>query len=310
MKPYIIIAPIIAMILAFAFVALNYRQLYSAWAIQRETKRLVKQAESAPDDFQNPAGVSDDFHSKLADFWKFTIINGGGEVGNGPAFHAASYAATNMLAIYHYPDAAFEAESAQPFTVPAAGRYNNVTLIGGDGYQPTPTEDVILEFSMQADENFYGTAGVIFQPIGTLQKNGHFYSPLDMFGVSIIGNESSVMRQKGPICYLALAWSPVGVMPLQIDSHTWHKYQVRMKWVNKTEWSGTISVDGAKLCTLPMPAFGPLEVQIWSDNFLVTDTPRRWWEIADAMDLSFQNGGNKQFFVGNIKIYPLRVEAK
>jgi hypothetical protein len=308
MKSYLIIAIIVAMVLAVIFVTLNYRQLYSAWAIQRETKRLLKQAEGAPDDFQNPAGVSDNFNGKLSEaFWKFTVINGGGKVGNDTAWHAASYATTNMLGIYHFPDLAFENESSKPFAVPAAGQYNNVTLVGGSGYQPTPTEDIILAFSMQADRKFYGTAGVIFQPLGTLQKNGHFATPLDMFGVSIIGEESSVMGYNGPICYLALAWSPVHVGPLHIDSHTWHDYQVRLKWVSKTQWTGTVSMDGAKLCTLLIPAFGPVEVQVWSDNFLVTETPRRWWEISDAMDLSFQNGGDKQFFVGGIKIY---AEAK
>lgn len=308
MKPYIIIAILIAILMAVVFAALNYRQLYSAWAIQRETKRLLKQAEAAPDDFQNPAGVSDNFNGKLSEaFWKFTVINGGGKVGNGTAWHAASYATTGMLVIYHFPDAAFQNESSKPFAVPAAGQYNNVTLVGGSGYQPTPAEDVILEFSMKADEKFYGTAGVIFQPLGTLQKNGHFSTPLDMFGVSILGDESSVMGYNGSICYIALAWSPLHVEPLHIDSHTWHDYQVRLEWVSKTEWRGMVSVDGATLCTLTMPAFGPVEVQVWSDNFLVTETPRRWWEITNAMDLGFQNSGEKQFYVGRIRIY---AEAK
>ena len=308
MKIFILALVVLVIIAVVLFVGLNYRQLYSAWAIQRETKRLLKQAEVAPDDFQNPTGVSDNFNGKLSEaFWKFTVINGGGKVGNDTAWHAASYATTNILAIYHFPDVAFDNESSKPFAVPAAGQYNNVTLVGGSGYQPTPAEDIILEFSMQADKKFYGTAGVIFQPLGTLQKNGHFATPLDMFGVSIIGDESSVMGTSGPICYLALAWSPVQVEPLRIDSHTWHDYQIRLKWVSKTEWSGTVSVDNAKLCTLTIPAFGPIEVQVWSDNFLVTETPRRMWEISDSMDIGFQNSGEKQFYLGRIKIY---TEAK
>ena len=308
MKSHIMIAMLMAILLAVVFAALNYRQLYSIWAIQRETKRLLKQAEAAPDDFQNPAGASDNFHNKLSEtFWRFTTINGAGKVGNDTAWHAASYATTDMLAIYHFPDAAFENESSKPFAVPAAGRYNNVTLVGGGGYQPTFAEDIVLSFAMRADDNFYGTAGVIFQPLGTLQKNGLFATPLDMMGVSIIGDESLVMGNNGLICYLALAWIPVDVEPLYVDSHTWHNYQVRLQWVGKTQWMGIVSVDDARLCTLSMPAFGPIEVQVWSDNYLVTETPRRWWEFSSSMNLGFQNSGEKQFYVDNIKIY---AEAK
>jgi hypothetical protein len=52
-----------------------------------------------------------------------------------------------------------------------------------------------------------------------------------------------------------------------------------------------------------MPPFGPLEVHIWSDNYLITSAPKRWWEIAPSMDLKFQDGGDKQFHIGKIKIH-------
>jgi hypothetical protein len=54
---------------------------------------------------------------------------------------------------------------------------------------------------------------------------------------------------------------------------------------------------------MSLPPFGPLEVHVWSDNYLVTSTARRWWEIAPAMSLHFQDGGDKQFHLGHIKIY-------
>jgi hypothetical protein len=54
---------------------------------------------------------------------------------------------------------------------------------------------------------------------------------------------------------------------------------------------------------MPMPAFGPIEVQVWSDNFLVISHPRRWWEIAPRMDLKFQDGGEKQFQLKLIEIF-------
>lgn len=284
------------------FVGLNYRQLYAMWAIRREHKRLVKQAIDPI--HENPAPMEDRFEMDLSSsFWKFILINGGGKVPNETAWHAAAVTAKRGLTIYHFPDAAFANESSNLFDKPAAGQYNNVTLIGGTGFQPTPDADIVLEFTLQTNRAFYGTAGVVFQPEGTIQKDGTFARPFDMFGISIVGNESSVMGLNGPLCYLALDWNPVEVKPLHVDNHTWHNYKIRLRMVNHSKWIGIVRVDSAKLCSLSLPPFGPLEVHVWSDNYLVTSTPKRWWEIAPGMDLQFQDGGDKQFHVGKIKIY-------
>jgi hypothetical protein len=307
MRLYIIIVIIVATVLAVAFVALNYRQLYATWSIQSETQRLVKLAETAPDDFQNPTSAEDRFDGQLSSFWNFSLINGGGKVSNATAWHAASYTTSNSLSIYHFPDANFDHESSDIFS-PPVGQYNNVALIGGSGYQPTPKTNIVLEFAMQTGQQFYGTAGVIFQLAGTIQKDGKFIKPFDMFGVSVLGAESSVLGYNGPLCYLALNWNPVQVERLQIDSHTRHAYQIRLMWVSQTEWVGVVFVDGAQLCSISMPPLGPVEVQVWSDNYLVSYQPREhWWQMAGTMDLKFQNGGDKQFYLSQIKIYP---EAK
>jgi len=304
MKIFILVLVVLIIIVVVLFVGLNYRQLYSLWAIQREQKRLMRQAENAPDEFQNPAPAEDRFDGKLSDFWKFTIINGGGKVFNGMAWRSASMSFRDGLAIYHFPDAAFENESSNIFDKPAAGQYNNVTLVGGSGYQPTSKVDIVLEFSVRTGDQFYGTAGVVFQLVDTLSKDGIFNKQFDMFGISVVGDESSVMGNKGPVCYLALDWNPVQVKPLHIDSHTWHRYQIRLKWVSRTEWLGRVSVDGARLCSLSMPALGPVEVQVWSDNYFISYQPRKhWWQIPDAMDLKFQNGGDKQFYMSSIKVH-------
>lgn len=292
------------------FIGLNYRQMYAMWAIRREHQRLI--TEMIDPHHENPASLEDRFDNNLLhEFWKFIIINGGGKVSTGStqrvsnetAWHAAAITAKQGLTIYHFPDATFENESSNLFDKPAAGQYNNVSLIGGSGYQPTLKEDVALEFSMQTGNTFYGTAGVIFQSVGTLQKDGVFVKPFDMFGVSVVGDESSVMGYNGPLCYLALDWNPVRIEPLHIDSHTWHNYKIRLRMLNNTEWLGVVYVDGAKLCSLSLPPFGPVEVHVWSDNYLVTSTLKRWWEFAPAMDLKFQDGGDKLFHLGKINIY-------
>jgi hypothetical protein len=185
---------------------------------------------------------------------------------------------------------------------PAAEQYNNLTLIGARGFRPTPISDVVLRFSARVSENFYGTAGVIFQPVGTLQQDGMFVKPFDMFGFSVAGKESSIQGVHGSLCYLALNWMPVRVAALPIEPQSWHIYEIRLQWISKTEWLGTLSVDGTRMCAMTLPAFGPLEVHVWSDNSLVLHRSKRWWEIAPSMDLKFQDGGDKEFSVGHIQI--------
>jgi hypothetical protein len=96
---------------------------------------------------------------------------------------------------------------------------------------------------------------------------------------------------------------PVKVSPLPVDAHAWHDYEIRLRWISQTEWLGTVSVDSTVMCEMTMPAFGPLEVHVWSDNSLVLHKPRHFWEIAPSMDLKFQDGGDKEFSLGYIQIF-------
>jgi hypothetical protein len=295
--------PILFLALFVFLFVLNFRQLYSAWAIWSETNRLTTFAEATPDEYQNPTPLEDRFEEKLsADFWKFTTINGAGVVSNEMAWHATEITIDDGLIIQHHPDPDFYDESPAR-REPASERYNNATLIGGSGFRPSPSADVALKFTARIDDEFYGTAGVIVQPSGTLEEDGFFAKPFDMFGFSVTGNKSSINGVSGPLCYLALNWVPAEIQPLQVDPYTWGTYEIRLQWISKTEWLGTVSVDDKDLCRIPMPAFGPVEVHVWSDNFLVTTQPRRWWELAPAMDLFFQDGGEKQFQLGMIQIF-------
>ena len=290
--------------LLISFLGLNYRQLAAAWTVWSETTRLTRQALTTSDDFQNPESAEDHFDDGLSpQFWKFTTINGAGRVSNDPAWHAAGMTVEHGLSIQHHPDPDFPNENADLFQSPAADQYNNVTLIGGGGYRPTPTSDVVLKFSSRASDDFYGSAGVIFQPEGTLQKDGLFVKPFNMFGFAVMGKESSVQGINGPLCYLALNWVPTRVQALPVEARAWHEYEIRLRWIDRTEWLGIVTVDDTVICRIPLPAFGPLEVQVWSDNALATQRSRRWWEIAPAIELNFQDGGEKQFDLGSIWIF-------
>jgi hypothetical protein len=296
-------ATLVLLILLLLFLGLNYQQLYSAWTIKSEATRLVKLAANAPIESQNPPPIEDHFEGKLSsDFWKFTNINGGGQVSNKMTWHSAAVTFENSLVIQHFPDPFFKDESPKR-KPPMPEQYNNVALISREGFRPSPSRDVVVKFTAWVNKDFYGSAGVVFEPVGTLQKDGYFVKPFDMFGFAVTGKEASLTGIKGGFCYLALNWIPVHMNPLQADPMIPQTYEIRLHWISQTEWLGTIKADDQVQCQMQMPPFGPVEVQVWSDNVLALSHPRRVWEIAPSMELKFQDGGNKQFNMGWIQIF-------
>ena len=288
---------------ALAFIALNIQQLISIWTVSNETRQLEKRATYAPENMENPETLTENFEEGLStEFWDFTIINGAVQASNETAWHVVEMQIDHQLTLRHTQDPEFETESAE-WQEPSSEQYNNVTLIGGSGFQPTASSDVVVEFKSRVDENFYGTAGVVLQPQGTLQADGRFAKPFDMFGLSIIGRESSFNGANGSVCYLALNWAPAQVEAMNVNPELWHTYQIRLHRISKTQWLGSMSVDGSEVCRMTMPAFGPLEIQVWSDNYLVSTQPQRWWQIAPVLDLGFQDGGEKEFYLDELRIF-------
>jgi len=299
-----VIPTILSLCLLGFFVASNYRQLYSWWVVRQETKRLVNQALIASFNSHQTIRLEDDFHESLSeDVWKLVLINGAGKVSNGTSWHATALNVANGLTISHFPDLAFANESSNIWQSPAAEQYNNITIITKGGFFPTPTKDIVLSFSMRASANFWGTAGVIFQLQDTIGKDGIFRKPFNMFGVSVVGRESTVFGHNGSLCYLALNWLPICVESVEVDAHAWHNYEIYLRWISTTEWVGIVFVDGEQACpAVFMPALGPLEVHIWADNYLPISQPRRWWQIGPSMHLQFQDGGEKQFMVKSLRL--------
>ena len=294
---------ILALTPILIWLGLNFQQLYSAVTIWNETNRLINLAKNTPDEFQNPEPVEDNFEKELsARFWDFTVINGGGQVSNEKEWHASALTVDHGLTIKQTQDPDFAGESSAMQT-PAAEQYNNVTLIGRSGFQPTPSSDIVLQFSTNVDENFYSTAGVIFEPQGTLERDGMFQKPFDMFGFAVVGEESAVQGINGALCYLALNWAPSKVAALGVNPQARHDYEIRLRWVSRTGWLGIVKVDNKVACQMKMPALGPTEIQVWSDNYLIGSTPRRWWELGPTMSIGFQDGGDKQFHLGYIRIF-------
>jgi hypothetical protein len=140
-KKQVVMIAFSVLALVVLFAGLNFQQMYSAWTLRSETQRLAKLAGVAPDDFENPAPLTEDFEEGLsAAFWDFTIINGAGQVSHETAWHAAEMEIDHQLILRHVQDPEFETESPK-WQEPSSGQYNSVTLIGGSGFQPTPSSD-------------------------------------------------------------------------------------------------------------------------------------------------------------------------
>jgi len=300
---YIVAGMVTVGMIAMAFIALNIQPLLTIWAVSKETRLLERKAAIALEGVENPEGLMENFEEGLStEFWDFTIINGAGQASNETVWHIAEMVIEDHLILRHAPDPAFKTESAE-WKIPSSEQYNNVTLIGGSGFQPTLSSDVIVEFKSRVDENFYGTAGVVLQPQGTLQADGRFAKPFDMFGLSMIGKESSFDGNNGAVCYLALNWAPAQIEAIKVDPELWHTYQIRLHRISRTQWLGSMLVDGTEVCRMEMPAFGPVEIQVWSDNYRVITQPQHWWQIASVIDLGYQDGGEKEFYLDDIQIF-------
>ena len=96
---YILLLPIVVLLI---LIGLNYRQLYSAWAIHKEYKQLERNALTAADEYQNPEPLEDHFGETLSqDFWNFSIINGAGKVSHADTWHSTAMTIQDGLNIHH-----------------------------------------------------------------------------------------------------------------------------------------------------------------------------------------------------------------
>ncbi len=289
MNMLFVIGAFILAVAAASFITLQTPAATGKIMARQET--VLLKALGADPNHVNPPAQQETFAGELSPVWAFDIINGAGQVGHAPAFHNTTIRFDRGLVITQLPDPDFEQESPEPGQ-PASQRYNNATLIGFQGYQPIPGEDVVFQARMQVSSNFYGSAGFMVQPLETLQPDGSFkgrfgYGAFTLFGIGFIGPESSLFGKNGVTVQKVINWWPEEVKSLPIDPYQPHTYQLRLHWVDERNWLGVVSVDGQDLAFMDLPPFGPLEVHIWGDNYLLGSS---WKGVPE---ISFQNGEEK-----------------
>jgi hypothetical protein len=278
MKPIVLIPSLLILI----FLTINYQAVLGRLGARIESRKLREKAARLVL-ADNPPDALDSFEGPLSEAWSTRVINGSGLVDAGPEFAWGQYEVKDGSLVLHLRhDPEFENK-------PNSKRYNNVALIGFRGYSPAPGRDIVARTTMYADPGFFGTAGIVFEPLHTLQQDGSFgpNAPFNMFGASIIGPESEVYGQTGAVCSLALNWWPSASSLGDIDVYQPHDYEVRLKWLSERSWLGIVSVDGTERCQMELPPFGPVELQIWSDGYLLSTAP--WWKLHTPQ-LGLQTG--------------------
>ena len=216
------LAVLISSIFLFAFMLVNYQFVLGFVGAQVEAWRLRENA-AGKVVLDNPPNAIDSFENGLSDHWETRVINGSGMVDPGPEFSSGKFEVKDGgLLMYLSRDPDFENK-------PTSKRYNNVALIGFRGYSPAPDRDIVASAIMQAGPGFFGTAGIVFEPVHTLQQDGAFKpsAPFNMFGASIIGPESEIYGNSGAVCSLAVNWWPSASSLGGLNIFEPHAYEIR-----------------------------------------------------------------------------------
>lgn len=303
MNPTNLIVFSVALVL-FVLLALNFQAIYSNIIIAQETKRLRNAARNEPDKFQNPQHQVDDFSQDIpSDFWNGIIANANGEVGSGTSFGVIEiFQESGNLVMQHVNDPDFEKKSST-WAIPASEKYNNVTLVSKRPFLPTDSQDVVVRFTMRVSQDYYGSAGVVMQPVGLLDADGVFHGPFNLFGLMFIGPESSLQGQSGAVCTISLNWVPLLTKALNVNIYATNQYEMRMSRLPDRDWRVSIAVNGETLCSETMPSLGPVVAHIWSDNYQFLTPVKQWYHLlAPPPGVEFQNEGHKKVFFGPIEI--------
>lgn len=153
--------------------------------------------------------------------------------------------------------------------------YNNIALIGFQGYSPDAQRDIIWNFDMKVDPNAYGTTGFFIEPKDTFASDGAVAKPFDFFGVSYSGQENinAGLNCSSVVNFALASQSQIaGVDPL-----VWNAYEIRFHFVDNQTVQANISINNTQICQTTIPNYGETELQIWVDNNQVTFDPQSPW---------------------------------
>jgi hypothetical protein len=245
--------------------------------------------------------------------WTLAKVDGAGEVKDSP-WHAANInLVTNTdnapylsLEVTHDPD--FDKESNNtPADVTMSHRYNNAFVIGMEGWLPKPAVDgqtgskIVAEFKARwpLGEKSYGSSGVWFEKQGTFAASGKMAKDFQSAGLSWLGKNSifmSGLNIEGVTQIVPNAISEVK----NVKMAEWSTFVMSVKWKDQDNWIYTIKVDDGPEQEITVNPIGPMEIQIWKDNYYLT------FNLMAPFEISYENIPENvvdQFQVKEIKVY-------
>lgn len=220
----------------------------------------------------NPHPQKDNF-SHWPDFgadqtWRYLIFDGnnGSIAVNGPTTFdnsTAELTEDKQLRFVQVYDSDFESEDLS--------QYNNVFMIGLQGYIPNADRDIIWNFEMQIDPDTYGTTGFVIERKDTFAADGTLALPFDFFGVTYAGADN---YNAGLRCTNLVNWFPVSqdLIP-GVDPFQWNEYEIRFHFIDAANVLASIAVNGVDVCQMTIDNYGETEIQIWLDNYHVVPDP-------------------------------------
>ncbi len=227
-------------------------------------------AKPTSDNNQHPR--KDNF-SKWPDFgegedWRYYIVDGnnGAISVNGPlpfdnsTAEITSGKELHFLQVY---DADFDEEILSP--------YNNIFMIGFQGYAPNTERDILWNFDMKIDQNTYGSTGFVIEQKDTFAPDGTIALPFNFFGVTYAGPENSFsgLSCTNMIDFMPASWEPIA----GVDPFEWNAYEIRFHLVDSENVLATVSVNDTEACQATLANYGETEIQIWLDNYKVIYDP-------------------------------------
>jgi len=177
-------------------------------------------------------------------------------------------------------------------------QYNNIFMIGYQGYTPAAGRDVVWNFDMKIEPDTYGTTGFAVERKDTFAPDGTFAIPFDFFGVTYSGEDN---YNPGLRCVNVAGFLPVSQdLIVGVDPFAWNAYEIRFHLLDSATVLASISVDDTEVCQATLANYGETEIQIWLDNYKIAFDP--------LAPLGYSIGfNNKEFPQG---VYYDNIEAK
>ncbi|HSA99571.1 MAG TPA: hypothetical protein VLE49_02895 [Anaerolineales bacterium] len=225
-----------------------------------------------PESGGNPSPQKDNF-SQWPDFgegqdWLYYIVNGnnGAISANGTlpfdnsTAEITSGKELHFLQVY---DVDFDEEYPN--------QYNNIFMIGFQGYIPNTARDILWNFDMRIEPGTYGSTGFVVERKDTFAPDGTVALPFDFFGVSYTGEENynAGLRCMNVDDFMFVSQDLI----VGVDPFEWNAYEIRFHFVDSETVLASMSINDTEVCQATLANYGETEIQIWLDNYKLTYDP-------------------------------------